>query len=164
MQTLTKTTEQDRANAERTIARSLKFSQQQREHARTMIDPAGILTQIFEMDTMITPTLQINGEFTPPTRDMLAAVGKRLDLRFKLLNKALPDLKSTEITGIIDHNHTMDVGKMSDIELAQRFVMWATNQQSIANTENVIDVTPVTQQAVPTEHTSSESAEEYPFI
>jgi len=142
MKTLTTANEHDKANAERTLARSLKFSQQQREAARALIQPADLIQDILDIDGELQPIPEDDGSFTYPEKESLASAKMRIDIKFRLLNKALPDLKSTEITGIIEHNHGLDVSKMPDVELAQRLLLWQAAQHSIAHSPNIIDITP----------------------
>ena len=143
MKTITATTEADRANSERTLARSLKMSQQQREHARTLIRPAELIQDILELDIKMTPAPNDDGTINVIDKTHLAVLSKQIDTRFRLLNKALPDLKSTEITGIIDHKVGLNPATISDIELAQRLLLWQQDQRTIAHSSNIIDVTPV---------------------
>jgi len=162
MKTLTSTNEHDRANAERTIARSLKFSQQQREAARVMNDPAKHMEDINSLLYKICPAEQDDGSFsTAVSKDTLTATKIVIDTKLKLLNKSLPDLKIEEIVGNVthNHNHSLDVSQMSKVEKVNRLLKFFDDQKKIATSENVIDVTPITTTIAP-----PENADDLPFL
>ena len=119
--------ERDRAVAKENRARALRFAAQAREQARDNIDAIRILSEITEIDCMLRPGKDVAGNLLPPDKEMVAALKARADIQFRLLDKVLPNLKSTESVSHNTHEHQhlhASLGQISDVELAQRLQMW----------------------------------------
>ncbi len=145
--------QRDREIDKENTARLLRINQQAREAARGLINPSTVIQELMEIKMALQPiaivdpdTHEPTGELEYPSKDAVMALKLKADINFKLLNKNLPDLKSVEVTGNVDHQHSHDITKISDVELAQRLTLWQRTQQTLADPDqNVIDITPVTQ-------------------
>jgi len=145
--------EHDKVNAERTLARSLKLSQRQRESARTAINPTVIVQELIDIKILLDPVEQDDGTFATPGKEYLASLKLKADINFKLLDKVLPSIKQVEIEATHQHQHTHDISKVSTVELANRLQQWRHEQQLAAGAPNVIDVTPTVVDTAPEDPT-----------
>ncbi len=132
----------DRDRARENLARQLRTNQMMRESARERINASQIIDDIHVIDTqlmgshtegtkeVIDPetglTSLVNVEVQIPLeREIISALKARADIKFRLLGKVLPDLKSTESIShsIHDHAHTIHT-PISDVEMATRLQLW----------------------------------------
>jgi hypothetical protein len=111
------------------LTRQLKANQIIREHARELINPTGTIEDLLAIELAMRET-----QSGPPDPATLAALKARADIKFKLLDKALPNLKATEVVAHHEHNHSGEVGmKVTDIELAQRLQLWRKDNLKVIN-------------------------------
>lgn len=112
------------------LARQLRTTQMMREQAREQINPTEIITQLIEIDVELQGETHIqSGMKIPMERETIAQLRARADIKFRLLSKVLPDLKSTESVSYSAHDHQHlhahgDLAAVSNMELAQRLQLW----------------------------------------
>ena len=124
----------DRVMDRENLARQMRTSQMMREMAREQINPTQQITEIMDIDR------QLQGEITigkdgeagipiPLEREVIQALRARADIKFRLLDKVLPNLKATESLNLSMHEHggTIGIKKVSDVELAARLQNWRKN-------------------------------------
>ena len=132
----------DRDKARENLARQLRTNQMMRESARERINASAIIDEIGNLDIQLKGSHtegtkevvdKATGEITvvkvetpiPLDKDIINALKARVDIKFRLLNKVLPDLKSTESIShnVHDHSHTIH-NPVSNVELATRIQFW----------------------------------------
>lgn len=127
----------DRAMDRENLARQMRTSQMMREMAREQINPTQQITEIMEIDMQLQGEMTLNDDGTagvpiPLEREVIAALRARADIKFRLLDKVLPNLKATESLNLSMHDHqgTIGIKKVSDVELAARLQNWRKNHGS----------------------------------
>ena len=144
---------QDKAKARDNLARQLRTNQMMRESARERINASQIIDDIHEIELgmrgFATEAVKevkdpTTGEIStvryempiPLDKDVLMAFRARADLKFRLLNKVLPDLKATESISHNVHDHNVVHSPVSSVELATRIHLW---QGQIAEINPVLE-------------------------
>ena len=116
----------DRMEQRENLARQLRSNQMMREQAREMIQPSALITEIQDIGIELVPSKDIAGNLIPMEQSLVTALRARADIKFRLLSKVLPDLKSTESIShsTHDHQHAHAHTSVSNMELATRFGLW----------------------------------------
>ena len=117
---------QDRLQERENLARQLRTNQMMREQAREMIKPSDIITEIQAIDLLMQGNKDIAGNSIPMEQTIITALRARADIKFRLLNKVMPDLKATESIShsTHDHQHAHAHTTVSNMELATRLQLW----------------------------------------
>lgn len=121
----------DRLRDKENIARQMRTSQMMREAAREQINPTQVISELQNIDLELQGEKDSAGNKIPLEREIISALKARADIKFKLLDKVLPNLKATESTNLTLHDHAhahIHNHKVSDVELAQRLQMWRKNK------------------------------------
>ncbi len=137
----------DREQARENLARQLRANQMMRESARERINASQLVDEIHELDLnlrggyteatkmVVDPVTKVSTIVTyeipvPLEREIISALKARVDIKFRLLNKVLPDLKSTESISHNVHDHQHIISPVSNIELATRLQLWQRDIKS----------------------------------
>lgn len=133
----------DRDKARENLARQLRSNQMMRESARERINAGQIIDEIHELDLKLMGSSTVSSKMEidpisgintiveyevpiPLEREIISALKARVDIKFRLLSKVLPDLKSTESIShnMHDHHHSHIHQPVSNVELATRLILW----------------------------------------
>lgn len=118
----------DRARDRENLARQMRTSQMMREQAREHINPIEILSELKELDLKMQGEQDAAGNDIPMDPDIKKQIDSRIAMRFKLLDKVLPNLKASESVNLTMGEHNINVNqKISNVELAQRLQIWREN-------------------------------------
>ena len=135
----------DRLVDRENMARALRTSQMMREQAREQINATTVISELKTIDLELMGNKDPAGNTIPLEPQVISALKARAEIRFKLLNKVLPDLKATEATthAVHDHNHSHIHAQISNVELAQRLQLWReSHPQDNPADETVVAVQP----------------------
>ncbi|MGI9570292.1 MAG: hypothetical protein ACR2PH_11270, partial [Desulfobulbia bacterium] len=120
---------EQRLHERENLARQMRTSQIVREQAREQINPTQVITELFEIDLKLQGETDLNtGQPIPMAREIISALKARADIKFRLLDKVVPNLKATESLNLSMGEHNININqKISDVELAQRLQIWKKN-------------------------------------
>lgn len=135
--------QKDRMHDRENLARQLRTTQMMREMAREQINPTELIDEIRSIGNQLQGEKDAAGNPIPLEREILAALRARADIKFRLLSKVLPDLKSTESIShsVHDHNHVVANVNVSNMELAQRLQLFRREHPEIIE-GTIVEETP----------------------
>ena len=123
-----KLAEDDRLRQRENLARQMRTNQVMREQARDNINAIKTIDEIEQINLALQGEKDQAGEPIPLDPDIRRQLEARATIKFKLLDKVLPNLKASESLNLTmgDHNITV-TQKVSNVELAARLQEWRKN-------------------------------------
>ena len=135
---------EDRLRDRENLARQMRTTQMMREQAREQISATQLIADLEDIDTQLQGETDEGGRAIPMEREIISALKARADIKFRLLDKVLPSLKSTESTNLNVHDHNHVHTKVNSVELATRFRMWQQQQEAKTIEGKVAETQPST--------------------